>query len=240
MQKICLIIAMEAEARPLIERFGLQRVEDYFAPLPTLLYQGIIGGKELSLVLNGKQHGLDLVGCEAATLTAQVAIDRLCPDLILNAGTCGAFRARGAAIGDVYLSRGPVMFHDRRVGDDGGWHDMGIGNYPTMDAAPMAADLGLKLGKVTTGSSLDMLDRDLEIILAEGGELKDMEAGAIAYVASLHSVPLVCIKSVTDLVDGGRPTEEEFHENLALASLALRDACVKVIQYLFLDQPTLF
>ena len=240
MQKICFIIAMEAEARPLIERFGLQLIEGYFGHLPTLLYSGLLNGKELNVVLNGKMGGLDLVGCEPATLTAQLAIERLHPDLIVNAGTCGAFKADGSQIGDVYLSEGGIMFHDRRIGDDGGWHEMGLGNYPCIDATDIASTLGLKLGKCTTGSSLDMTDTDLAIIRRHGGMLKDMEAGAIAYVAALHKVPLLCVKSVTDLCDGGRATEEEFRENLSMASLALRNACTKIIEYLFLDQPGLF
>lgn len=240
MQKICLIFAMEAEARPLIERFGLQLIEGYFGYLPTQLYSGLLNGKELFIVLNGKQGGLDLVGCEAAAVTAQLAITRLSPDLIINAGTCGAFKADDAQIGDVYLSSGSIMFHDRRVGDDGGWHEMGLGNYPCIDASDIASSLGLKLGKCTTGSSLDMTETDYEIIRKNGGMLKDMEAGAIAYVASLYKTPLLCVKSVTDHCDGGRATEEEFRENLSLASLALRNACTKIIEYLFLDQPSLF
>lgn len=240
MEKICFIIAMHAEAQPLIERYGLQHIQDFFGDLPTELYRGVINGKELNIVLNGRMNGLDLIGCEAATLTTEAAISRLHPDILINAGTCGAFKSKGANIADVYLSNGPVMFHDRRVGDEGGWHEMGIGNYPTMDARQMARDLELKLGKCTTGSSLDMTDTDLKIILREGGELKDMEAGAIAFVASLHKVPLICVKSVTDLVDGGRATEEEFHENLHRSSVALKEACTKIVQYLMMDQAELF
>ena len=52
--------------------------------------------------------------------------------------------------------------------------------------------------------------------------------------------PLLCVKSVTDLCDGGRATDEEFRENLSMASLAFRNACTKIIEYLFLDQPGLF
>jgi nucleoside phosphorylase len=240
MQKICFIIAMMAEAKPLIERFGLQQIEWYFGEMPTRLYSGIINGKELNIVLNGQQNGLDLVGCEAATLTTELAISRIHPDLVINAGTCGAFKEDGARIGDVYLSQGSVMFHDRRVGDDGGWAEMGLGNYPCIDATEIATALGLKLGKCTTGSSLDMTDTDLRIMRQNGGQLKDMEAGAIAYVASLHKTPLLCVKSVTDLCDGGRATEEEFHENLAMASNALKDVCTKIIEHLFLEEPRLF
>jgi nucleoside phosphorylase len=240
MQKLCFLIAMMAEAKPLIERFGLQQIEGYFGDLPTRLYSGILNGKELYVVLNGQQNGLDLVGCEAATLTTELAISRLHPDLLINAGTCGAFRADGAAIGDVYLSQGSVMFHDRRVGDDGGWAEMGLGNYPCIDATEIARALSLKLGKCTTGSSLDMTDTDLAIMRRNGGQLKDMEAGAIAYVASLHKTPLLCVKSVTDLCDGGRATEEEFHENLAMASNALKDACTKIIEHLLCEEPRLF
>lgn len=239
MQKICFIMAMQAEAKPLIDRYGLQNIEGFFGEVPTELYQGIISGKELSIVTLGRQHGVDLVGCEAATLATTLAINTLHPDMIINAGTCGAFKANGSEIGDVYLSQGPVMFHDRRIGDD----PLGIqslGNYPTFDARQIAADLKLKLGKCTTGSSLDCLEEDLAIIQREGGMLKDMEAGAVAFVASVYKTPLICVKSVTDLIDGGEKTIDEFRKNLTMASNALRDACTKIIQYLFVDQPTLF
>ena len=240
MQKICFIIAMKAEAKPLIERYGLQNIEGFFGEVPTELFQGIISGKELSIVTLGQQHGVDLVGCEAATLATTLAINALHPDMIINAGTCGAFKCNGSEIGDVYLSHGPVMFHDRRVPEEDELAIQSLGNYPTYDARQMAKDLGYKLGKCTTGSSLDMLDEDYDIIKANGGELKDMEAGAVAFVASVYKTPLICVKSVTDLIDGGAKTIDEFRANLSMASNALRDACTKIIQYLFVDQPTLF
>lgn len=240
MQKICFIIAMQAEAQPLIERYGLQNIEGYFGEVPTELYSGIIAGKELCLVTFGKRHGASLVGCEAAAMATTLAINMLHPDIIVNAGTCGAFKANGAEIGDVYLSDGPVMFHDRRTGEDDHFEEQGLGNYPTYNAREMARDLGLKLGRCTTGSSLDMCDEDYKMIKKYGGELKDMEAGAIAFVCALYKTPLICVKSVTDLIDGGEKTLEEFLKNLSMASASLKDACIKIIQYLFVEQPTLF
>ena len=227
------MFAMYGEAKSLIDNYGLKEVEGFFAPCPPRLYRGEVNGTEIDVVLNGLDHyGLDLVGCEAATLTAQLVLSQLKPDLLINAGTCGAFISKGSAIGDVYLSHEYINFHDRRIGFDGEWIKAGVGFYPCMDATQMAADLGFKLGHVTTGSSLDMLDKDLEYMTANNGELKEMEAAAIAFVAQIYKTPLLCIKSVTDLVDGGRATETEFRENLAQASEKLREAVLAVTNYL--------
>ncbi|MDO5571167.1 MAG: hypothetical protein Q4F97_06840 [Bacteroidales bacterium] len=232
MEKICFLFAMHAEAAPLIEKFNLKKVEDFFAPLPPQLYKGEHNGKEIFVILNGQQNGLDLVGCEPATLSTQLLISKLNPTLLINAGTCGAFKSNGSNIGDVYLSKDEIMFHDRRVGESGEWYKMGVGFYPCLDASQMAKDLGFKLGRCTTGSSLDMANEDLALIKKNNGELKDMEAAAIAWVASLYNTPLICVKSVTDLCDGDRTTEEEFRENLSMAANNLKDACFKILDYL--------
>ena len=39
-----------------------------------------------------------------------------------------------------------------------------------------------------------------------------MEAGAIAYVCEQLKIPYLGVKSITDIVDGGRVTAEEFLE----------------------------
>lgn len=230
--KICYIVAMRAEAQPFIEAFGVEIQPGFFSPLPCLCYYGKVNTSELYIVLNGEQHGSDLVGCEAASVATLAAIQKIQPDLIINSGTCGAFKANGAGIGDVYLGNS-VMFHDRRVPGDDAWGTQALGNYPTWEGTEaLAGKLGLKLGKVTTGSSLDMQPCDLKIIQENHGELKDMEGAAVAFVASLFNIPILFVKSVTDLCDGGAETYEEFSKNLALACQKLKEANTLVINAL--------
>lgn len=229
---ICYIVAMVAEAKPFIERYGIKEVKDFFAPLPCMLYEGEVNGSKLYVVLNGRQNGSDLVGCEAATVATMSAIQRLNPDLIVNSGTCGAFKSDGAGIADVYIGNG-VMFHDRRVPGDDNWGTQSLGNYPVWPCSEaLASALGFKMGKVTTGSSLDMQPCDLDIIKANGGQLKDMEGAAIGFVCSLLHKPILYVKSVTDLCDGGAETYEEFSRNLSKACESLREANEKVIDHL--------
>lgn len=233
MQNIVYIVAMQAEAQPFINAFGIEEVADFFAPLPCRLYSAEVApGKMLHVVLNGQQHGSDLVGCEAASVATLAAIQRLQPDLVINSGTCGAFKSDGAAIADVFIGNA-VMFHDRRVPGDDEWGTQALGNYPVWDGAPeLASKLGFKMGKVTTGSSLDMQPCDLAIIKENHGQLKDMEGAAIAFVCSLFKIPILFVKSVTDLCDSGAETFEEFSRNLAAASEALRKANESIIRHL--------
>ena len=126
-----------------------------------------------------------------------------------------------------------VMFHDRRVPGDDAWGTQALGNYPVYaGAAELANSLGYKMGKVTTGSSLDMQPCDLQIIEENHGELKDMEGAAVAFVCSLFQTPILLLKSVTDLCDSGAETFEVFKKNLAQASQAIADANERVVKYL--------
>lgn len=230
--KICYIVAMRAEAKPFIEHFNVELQEGFFAPLPCLCYKAEVAGLELYVVLNGAQHDSDLVGCEAASVATLAALQKIQPDLVINSGTCGAFASNGAKIGDVFLGSG-VMFHDRRVPGDDEWGTQALGNYPVWEGTQaLAKKLGFKLGKVTTGSSLDMQPCDEKIIRENHGELKDMEGAAVAFVCSLLHTPILFVKSVTDLCDSGAETYEEFSKNLALASENLRKANVEIIKSL--------
>ncbi len=229
---ICLISAMQAEAQPIIDSLSLHEVPRFFSPFPCRLFEGETQGKRLSLALNGQLHGTDLVGCEPATLTATLATMRLNPDLIVNPGTCGAFSSKGATIGQAYIGSS-AMFHDRRVPGDDDWGTQSLGNYPAWEGSETLAErLELPTGKVTTGSSLDMQPCDLDIITLNGGELKDMEGAAIGFVCSLSSTPVLYIKAVTDLLDGGQKTLDEFRRNLSLASRNLCEATLRAIALL--------
>lgn len=243
--KIIYIVAMQAEAQPFIDHFGVQEIEDFFNPLPCKLYcsadithinDQTTLPEGLYIVLNGQQHGSDLVGCEAASVATLAAIQRIQPDLVINSGTCGGFRSKGAEIGKVFIANA-VMFHDRRVPGDDQWGTQALGNYPVWECSQeMARTLNLPMGKVTTGSSLDMQPCDLEIINQNGGELKDMEGAAVAFVCSLTGTPIMLVKSVTDLCDSGAETFEEFSRNLAKASEELRKVNVRIIETLLKQQ----
>ncbi|KAI3861445.1 hypothetical protein MKW98_000397, partial [Papaver atlanticum] len=55
---------------------------------------------------------------------------------------------------------------------------------------------------------------------------------AVAYVAHLLSVPAIFIKAVTDIIDGDKPTAEEFRQNLAAVTVALDGAVTQVIDFI--------
>lgn len=61
--------------------------------------------------------------------------------------------------------------------------------------------------------------------------VKDMEAASIAWVAEQFQVPMIAVKVITDIVDGDRPTNEEFLENLHAASHSLQDNIPKIIEF---------
>lgn len=224
---------MQAEANLLIERLNLTEDLSFAPGLPMRAWTSFSDHLNICIAVNGKDHQmeLDLIGTQAATLTTHLAVEYFKPDMIISAGTAGGFARKGAQIGDVYLSYPRIVFHDRRI-DIPGWDKQGKGLFESWDTRKMANDLNLKTGIVTTGNSLDMPAIDEEYIENLGGEIKEMEAAAVAWVASLHHIPMFCIKAITDLVDSEHPTHEQFNKNLSLAVNHLTESAINVINYI--------
>lgn len=65
------------------------------------------------------------------------AKQRLHPDLVINAGTAGGFGAKGAAIGDVFVSS-LIHNHDRRIPIPG-YEAYGIGEYHSVPTVSLRA-----------------------------------------------------------------------------------------------------
>ncbi|KAG8457707.1 hypothetical protein KFE25_001493 [Diacronema lutheri] len=232
LKRVALLFAMEQEAAPTIARLGLMPKGLLEPPLPALAFEGTRGSLTVDVVVNGKdaRFAVANVGTVPAALTTHAACVALKPDLLISAGTAGGFKARGGAIGDVYVSTESVN-HDRRISIPG--FDR-YGDYltPTHDASALAAALGFKAGVVSSGNSLECASVDLEHLIRLGASAKEMEAGGVAYAAGLHGVPLICLKAVTDIVDGDKPTADEFVQNLHTAAKAIEDAAVAVLDYL--------
>lgn len=226
---------MEDEARPIIEELGLNHKGKLLNPLPMEFYEGKYKSLNIDLITSGKcdRYNVDHIGPQAAILNTATAIGRLQPDIIINPGTAGGFISAGGKIGEVYLSYPMICYHDRRIPLPG-FDAYGIGSYYCYDTREIANALGLKTGIVSTGSSLDFTNKDLELIKSFGGVVKEMEAASIAWVADLYKTPFFAIKSITDLVDNTTPTEEEFLRNLTSASISLSREVLRVIDYLSL------
>ncbi len=61
--------------------------------------------------------------------------------------------------------------------------------------------------------------------------VKEMECAAIANITEMFNIPFFAIKVITDIVDGGKITQEEFLENLGTAANSLKDNVPKVVHF---------
>lgn len=174
-----------------------------------------VGGSELPVVF---LHGG--WGKIAAAASAQYAIDRWAPPLLVNLGTCGGFQGRIERGAVVLASRTVVYDIVEQMGD----HDTAIAHYACdIDLSFLAED---RPGDVVC-TSLVSADRDLipaevEGLAARYGAVAgDWESGAIAWVAGRNGVPCLILRAVTDLVgpEGG----EAYDGTVALFTARTRE-----------------
>lgn len=96
------------------------------------------------------------------------------PDVVINAGTCGGFHARGGKVGSIYLCD-TFLFHDRRIPLPG-FKEYGVGKIQTVGLCPaMVRAMGAAVGIVSSGNSLDMSPEDEKYITEHAATCKDME-----------------------------------------------------------------
>ena len=238
---VVVAIAMEAEAMPFVEFLKLEKDESLFEEhLPFQAFSGNHKGSKVTVITNGKdtvyQTGVDNVGTVPAALATYLALSKLkgSVDLLINAGTAGGFQRKGAGIGDVFLTSA-VSHHDRRIAIPG-FDSYGTGTLENSSSEVilgpdrLASQLGFKTGVVSTGNSLDKTEQCDANMLANDASVKDMEAASIAWSCALLKVPFLGVKVVTDIVDGGIPSQEEFLQNLSDAAKSLQKAIPAVLE----------
>ena len=236
---VVVAIAMEAEASPFIRHLNLQPDPTFFpTETPFRAFRGRHNSCNLTVVTNGADAvygtGVDNVGTVPAALATFLALQKMKAgsdpaDLLINAGTCGGFQRKGAAIGDVFLTTA-VTNHDRRIAIPG-FAAYGVGYIESMSVERLASHIDAKLGICTTGNSLDFHELDSHHMLENDASVKDMEAAAIAWSAEVWGTPHFGVKVVTDIVDGDKPSHEEFMENLGTAARSLQTTLPRVIDY---------
>jgi len=233
---VLVVIAMEAEAKPFVDYLSLKEDTAFFPEqVPFKAFTGSHNDCDVTVVTNGKDEahgtGVDNVGTVPAALNSFLSLQKLHGDvdLLINAGTCGGFKAKGAEIGDVFLTTA-VVNHDRRIPIPQ-FDSYGIGKIETVAAKELASEINAKLGVCTTGNSLDYHDVDMTHMESNDASVKDMEIAAISWSTSLFGTPHFGVKVVTDIVDGDRPSNEEFLENLESAAKKLQGAMPSVIDF---------
>lgn len=233
---LVLQFAMAGEAAPFLARGHFVRLfpEGSEAAYGFELHEGTSeGGHPVVVAVAGRdpRFGVDSIGTLPAALLTHHVIDRFSPRTLVNAGTAGGFEARGGKVGDVYLGDEVAVFHDRRIPLDG-FRAMAPGHYPVRLHRPLAEALSLRVGIVSTGDSLDCSPEDAAQMQALSASVKDMEAAAIAYVCERRAVPLVLVKSITDIVDHPTETAAQFLANYTMAVTRLADVLVSVVAHL--------
>jgi len=230
---IVLVYAMQAEADPFLARsHAVEVAMPGPAWLPFRLFRCAHGRHALHALVSGvdARFGVDNIGLEAATLMACVAIEHLRPELLVSCGTAGGFAARGAGIGTVYLGD-TFLFHDRHVPLPG-FAQSALSKTRTYDADALARALGLARVAVSSGSSLQRRDEDIAVMHAHDAHAKEMEVAALAWVCQLAGVPLLAIKSVTNLLDREGSSEAQFRANFPVAVAALAQETGRVLDAL--------
>jgi len=140
----------------------------------------------------------------AAAGSAQFAVDRWKPEVIVNLGTCGGFRGAIEKDEIVLVDRTVVYDIVEQMGDSA----EAIGEYTTaIDVAWAGPSMpkGVRRGPLVSADR-DLLPADLERLRKSYGAVAgDWESGAIAWVANRNRVPVVILRGVTDLVgaEGG-------------------------------------
>ena len=231
--KIAILYAMEAEGTPLAERLNLNDAVELHHSLPARVREGQVGEVDVFLVFNGRDpdHGVDRIGLEHAAVTTWVLLEKIKPQFLINAGTCGGFLSRGAKIGTTYLAGDDYLIHDHRIPLPG-FDALGVSRIPARRYPAIEERLGLSTGPVSSGSSLDATEGERRFFEKEGVVAKDMEAAAIARVADDLQTPLLTMKAVTDLVDHPEPAQDAFLRNLRSTTSRLTDHMEHLVRWI--------
>ena len=199
------------------------------------------------------RFGGNNVATTAASVSTYAALSTFGrPDLVLSVGTAGGFAQKGAKIGDVFLST-KCVFHARRIPEPSRMEvsnpnvvvleEYGFGHFRSPNLIGLVHEAELKQGVVTTSDSLDTTEKDMELMMAEGATIKEMEATAVAWVCHNAGIPFAAIKSITDIVDhiegqngtnitSAASTKDMFDRNFDTAVNSLKEKVCKVLKLL--------
>ena len=148
----------------------------------------------------------------AAAASAQYAIDRWSPQLLVNLGTCGGFKGE-IEKGEIVLAERTIVYDIVEQMTD---PHAAIAHFSTeIDLTWLGADYPQVVRRtLLVSGDRDLVVDDIPRLKAGYGAVAgDWESGAIAWVASRNHVRCLILRGVTDLVgaDGGEAYDGNLH-----------------------------
>lgn len=233
-QIIVVLYSREIEAKPFIEAINAKKIVDVLNPrLPMIHHKGSIQDTVVHVVIFGKDKdfGVDIIGKLGASMACQEVINKLKPDLIINAGTASAFEFPDAKINDVYLGVENFYIIDRRT-SMAGYSEYITGKVPCIKATKFQKDLDIGGAIIASTDSMDLVEEDLKMARNQKAQLLDMEAATIAWVARQFEVPVLVLKGVSHHVHGSTKQQIiEFRQHLLEVSSVLASKVLDVVEY---------
>lgn len=187
---VALVTAIEPEFRALRELLDQRSAEHTAHGLR--LVEGTLAGQRTLLVRTGM--GLDRAGATAAQLLASHPVD-----VVINAGIAGGLAA-DARPGDLFVCETIVHAADAAAAGSAIRTDDTLRGQ-AIDALSSIA-LAHRSGRlVSVTRVVGDPPRRQQLVETLGGDLVDMEAHAVALACQERGVPLLCLKTISDLAD---------------------------------------
>jgi nucleoside phosphorylase len=231
MKSIVVIMAMRAEAEPLVQRLGAVSIS-LETLLPVQAFQCEINGCVVTVMVNGRhpRHGVDLIGTDGATISAMFAITAFDPELVITAGTAGGRSSETTKIGDVVVARERFVYHDRRIPLPG-FQELGVGSFPALRVESLAAELGWQTGVISTGNSFGETAEELVMLDRSGAIAVDMESAAVAAVCEMFGVPVTGIRVISNYLGEADSAAAEFERELQDSVMTLAMAVEAAVRF---------
>lgn len=181
------VVAMEKEARLVLTESTITK-EELIAG--KRIYLGNFHEKEFVLIIAG-------IGKANAAMSTQILLDRYRVDRVINFGLAGGKAGCGLKAGDIVeVSEACQYDFDLSELDDvniGYMQDYDLTYYPLVTSGRYV------VAKCATGDRFTSKPMFLNIIKELGGQITDMEVGAIAQVCFANNVSLQSIKLISDV-----------------------------------------
>lgn len=164
----------------------------------------------------------------SAAASAQYAIDRFKPDLLINLGTCGGFEG-AVERGTIILVEKTIVYDILEQMSD---PEEAIRDYSTkidLSFLPRILPSPVLRGLLVSADR-DIVREDISVLIKKYQAFAaDWESGAIAWVAKRNDVRCLILRGVTDLVN---PQSGEAYGNFDLFEQRTREVMRKLFELL--------